>query len=651
MLLSRLTLFWKISIPAFILFFFMMALTALNLNELWRSMHEERVTGLKHIIQSATSTVTEIQKQEQAGLLSREEAQEQAKSAMDKMRYDDGVGYVFAFNTSGINLVHPNKSLLGTNMLHVQDARGNYILRDLITLAEQGGGLYTYLWDKPGGSEQLEKVSWVKAIPEWQWILGTGIYTDDLKAAFHVHVAKTVGLTIFAFACAGLVSYLVIRSISQPMGKLIGNMGQLASGEGNIEIKGLDRKDEVGRMARAIQVFVANEEDRKRLQEQLEKSVHEVQFNRDLLINAVNAINDGVIFFDESDHLILANRLMLELYPSLQDHIDQNSNVTKLGIDEIISPSSTGKKKSKLPRSFSCEKELDNGNWYRIEKSRTLDGGSIAVFSDISAYKKQNVKLQGQTSELVKLLQKEMALAETQREFVTMASHEFKTPLTIINGNIRRIEKRVEELTPERLLERTGKIQNAVQRMQFLIERFMSFSSDEIDGIKIQAKPINLRNSLTQLCRGYCEAEEDAVIHCNADNLPTEILADEVLLDQCLSNVILNAVKYSDPQTPVTVDGHVNDKHIIINVRDQGVGIADEELPNIFKRYFRASSGLSRPGTGIGLHFAKMVLDEHGGDIKVESTLGEGSCFSIRLPASLADVHENNKAKLAKKVS
>jgi signal transduction histidine kinase len=428
-------------------------------------------------------------------------------------------------------------------------------------------------------------------------------------------------------------------------------MGQLASGEGNIEIKGLDRKDEVGRMARAIQVFVANEEDRKRLQEQLEKSVHEVQFNRDLLINAVNAINDGVIIFDESDHLILANRLMLELYPSLQDHIDQNSNVTKLGIDEIISPSSTGKKKSKLPRSFSCEKELDNGNWYRIEKSRTLDGGSIAVFSDISAYKKQNVKLQGQTSELVKLLQKEMALAETQREFVTMASHEFKTPLTIINGNIRRIEKRVEELTPERLLERTGKIQNAVQRMQFLIERFMSFSSDEIDGIKIQAKPINLRNSLTQLCRGYCEAEEDAVIHCNADNLPTEILADEVLLDQCLSNVILNAVKYSDPQTPVTVDGHVNDKHIIINVRDQGVGIADEELPNIFKRYFRASSGLSRPGTGIGLHFAKMVLDEHGGDIKVESTLGEGSCFSIRLPASLADVHENNKAKLAKKVS
>ncbi len=651
MLLSRLTLFWKISIPAFILFFFMMALTALNLSELWRTMQEERVTGLKHIIQSAKTAVTVVQKQEQAGLFSREEAQTRAKAALEQIRYDDGVGYVFVFHKDGTNLVHPNKNLQGTNLLHIKDSRGNYITRDLIALSEQGGGRYTYLWEKPGGGDPLEKISWVQAIPEWHWVLGTGIYTDDLKAAFHVHAAKTIGLTIFAFAFAGLVSYLVIQSISHPMGKLISNMGQLASGESDIKIEGLKRQDEVGRMARAIKVFIANEQDRKQLETKLQQSMYEVQFNRDLLINAVNAINDGVIIFDESDRLILANSLMLKLYPSLSDHLAQNSSAADLGIEEVAPPCFTCKKNSKMSRSCSCEKELDNGNWYRIEKSRTLDGGSIAVFSDISAYKKQNVKLQGQTSELVKLLQKEMALAETQREFVSMASHEFKTPLTIINGNIRRIEKRVQELTPERLLERTGNIQNAVQRMQFLIERFMSFSSNEIEGVKVQAKPINLQHSLTQLCRGYCEAEEDAVIHCNADNLPNEILADEVLLDQCLSNVILNAVKYSEPRSPVIVDGHVNDKHIIINVRDQGVGIAEDELPNIFKRYFRASSGLSRPGTGIGLHFAKMVLDEHGGDIKVESTLGEGSCFSIRLPASLADVHDNGSSNLAKKAS
>ncbi|SNZ19132.1 cache domain-containing protein [Cohaesibacter gelatinilyticus] len=651
MLLSRLTLFWKISIPAFILFFFMMALTALNLNELWHTMQEERVTGLKHIIQSAKTAVTVVQKQEKAGLFSRQEAQIRAKAALEQIRYDDGVGYVFVFHKDGTNLVHPNKALQGTNLLNVKDSRGNYITRDLITLSEQGGGRYTYLWEKPNGGTPIEKISWVEAIPEWQWVLGTGIYTDDLKAAFHVHAAKTIGLTIFAFAFAGFVSYLVIQSISKPMGELIRNMGQLAAGESNIAVEGLRRQDEVGRMARAIRIFIANENHRKTLEGQLQQTMNEVRFNRDLLINAVDVINDGIIIFDESDRLILANRLMLELYPSLSEHLEKKSTITELGIEELPSPGLTGKDEFEPSPSYSCEKELHNDKWYRIEKSRTLDGGSIAVFSNITEYKKQNVKLQGQTSELVKLLQKEMALAETQREFVTMASHEFKTPLTIINGNIRRIEKRVEDITPDRLLERTANIQNAVQRMQFLIERFMSFSSDEIEGVKIQAKSINLQHCLKQLCEGYCEAEEDAVIHCNVDNLPEEFLADEVLLNQCLSNIILNAVKYSAPRSPVRVEGQVDDKYVTITVQDQGVGIAEDELPSIFKKYFRASSGLSRAGTGIGLHFAKMVLDEHGGNIKVESTLGKGSCFNILLPASLIGAQDENTSNLTKQAS
>lgn len=651
MLLSRLSLFWKISIPAFILFFSMMVLTALSLVELWNTMHEERVAGLQHIIQSAKTAVEVVQKQEESGAYTREEAQMRAKAALEKIRYDNGVGYIFVYDWDGTNLVLPDKTKNGTNLLHVQDARGNFVVRDLIALSKQGGGLYTYLWKKPDGSKLQEKVSWVEAIPEWEWMLGTGIYIDDLKEAFYVHAAKIFSLSFLSFAIAGVISFLVIRSISKPMGNLIGNMGQLASGESNIRVGGLDRDDEVGHMARAIQIFIANEEHRRTLKDQLQKSMNEVKFNRDLLINAVNSINDGVVIFDESDHLILANSLMQDLYPTLPKHLENNAHVTEMGIADLAPPCFTCMKSAKVLRFCDCERHMEDGKWYRIAKSRTLDGGTIAIFSDITDYKKQNAKLQEQTSELVKLLQKEIALAETQREFVSMASHEFKTPLTIINGNARRIEKKADEITQTKLRERVGNIQDAVQRMQFLIERFLSFSSEEIDGMKVDPKAINLRMALNKLCQGYCEAEETALIHCHVEDLPEQIYADEVLLDQCISNIVLNAVKYSAPRSPVWVDGHMDDKHIVITVRDKGIGIAADEIPSIFKKYFRASSGLARPGTGIGLNFAKMVIHEHGGDIQVESVLGKGSCFTILLPIELVGKHVSGSISQVRKAS
>nr|WP_319486799.1 PAS-domain containing protein [uncultured Cohaesibacter sp.] len=371
------------------------------------------------------------------------------------------------------------------------------------------------------------------------------------------------------------------------------------------------------------------------LELKLENSLREVRYNRDLLVNAINAIDDGIILFDEDDRLVLANTRMLDLYPNLKRHLIRQSHVSRIeGFD--LPTVGDFSEEDVIRGRHRNEMKLHDDHWYRIEQSATVNGGKIAIFSDISTYKDQTSKLQQHTNKLVKLLQKEISLSETQREFVSMASHEFKTPLAIIDSNAQRIERKAGDMPTERLLTRIANIRDSVERMQYLINRFMDFSSEEIAGLKMEAKKQNFRSTVERLCTTHLEMGETANIQWDLGDLPEHASFDQNLLDQCVSNILSNAIKYSEPGAPINVIGRSNDKHITIEIRDQGIGIPDEELPRIFNKYYRASNSSGIAGTGIGLNFTQLALKEQGGRIEVKSKLGEGSCFTIFLPASIA---------------
>nr|WP_319391472.1 PAS-domain containing protein [uncultured Cohaesibacter sp.] len=371
------------------------------------------------------------------------------------------------------------------------------------------------------------------------------------------------------------------------------------------------------------------------LELKLENSLREVRYNRDLLVNAINAIDDGIVLFDEDDRLVLANTSMLDLYPSLKRHLTRQSHISK--IDDFNLPTAEDFSEEDAIRGrHRNEVKLHDDHWYRIEQSATVNGGKIAIFSDISTYKDQTSKLQQHTNKLVKLLQKEISLSETQREFVSMASHEFKTPLAIIDSNAQRIERKAGDMSTERLLTRIANIRDSVERMQYLINRFMDFSSEEIAGLKMEAKKQNFRSTVERLCMTHLEMGETANIQWDLKALPEHASFDQNLLDQCVSNILSNAIKYSEPGAAIKVIGRNTGKHITIEVCDKGIGIPAEEVPKIFNKYYRASNSNGIAGTGIGLNFTQMALKEQGGRIEVRSKLGEGSCFTIFLPASIA---------------
>lgn len=237
-----------------------------------------------------------------------------------------------------------------------------------------------------------------------------------------------------------------------------------------------------------------------------------------------------------------------------------------------------------------------------------------------------------QTERLELALAKEKEVNVLQRQFVAMASHEFRTPLTIIDSAAQRLERRAGRLSPDDIAARSGKIRNAVQRMITLIESVLSSASFDAGKFKVVVEPYDLRALVTEVCARQQDISPLHKITTDLDELPTEMLGDASLMEKVFSNLLSNAVKYSPNAPRVTVAGRAGGESVYVAVKDEGVGIPKAELPKLFQRFFRASTSSGIAGTGIGLNLVSQIVELHGGRVEVVSGDGEGSTFIIHLP-------------------
>ena len=237
------------------------------------------------------------------------------------------------------------------------------------------------------------------------------------------------------------------------------------------------------------------------------------------------------------------------------------------------------------------------------------------------------------TRELTAALEQEKKAAEQQRIFVSMVSHEFRTPLTIIDGNAQIIQKRGNSLSPEMLEKRTGTIRQAVERLVRLIETILSAHMLESGKMTVSLAPCDLTDILRDVCDVHLDAKPIHEISLNIRNsLPTDMLLDEKVIRQIMMNLLSNAVKYSSPNPLIKVDVYLEVNTVIIQVTDHGVGIPEDELPKIFTRYFRASTSGGIPGSGLGLSFVKQFVELHGGEVKIQSMKETGTTVMVQLP-------------------
>jgi two-component system, OmpR family, sensor kinase len=262
---------------------------------------------------------------------------------------------------------------------------------------------------------------------------------------------------------------------------------------------------------------------------------------------------------------------------------------------------------------------------------------AVAVFRDNAlALATSQRRLLEQAAALEEGLENERRLTVQQRDFVSMTSHEFRTPLTIIDGHAQRLIKMRDRLDPADAAERGARIRSAVQRITNIMDSLLG-ASRVLDG-RAAFHPCELDPGalLRDACQAHRDANRGTVIVEDFANLPATIRGDPKLLFHAFSNLISNAIKYSPAASPTEVRACAESGWLVVQIRDHGIGIPARDRVRLFERYFRGSNATSIAGTGVGLHLVSMVVALHRGEVYVESLEGVGSRFVVRLPLGAA---------------
>ena len=221
-----------------------------------------------------------------------------------------------------------------------------------------------------------------------------------------------------------------------------------------------------------------------------------------------------------------------------------------------------------------------------------------------------------------------------QRRFVSAVSHELRTPLTIIQGYLHRTIKRSEGLTPS---ERRGlkTAEEETIRMRTLLNDLLDLSRGDSGQLQLNQEVVDLSSlvlKVADLSKSNLTDRRIEVLNTISAKENSEALADPARLQQVLLDLIDNAAKYSDPESLITLQLHLQTDGIAVDVKDEGIGIPADDLPHIFERFYRAENSSGRSGTGLGLSVVALLTSAMGGQVQVTSKEGKGSCFSVILP-------------------
>ncbi len=231
-------------------------------------------------------------------------------------------------------------------------------------------------------------------------------------------------------------------------------------------------------------------------------------------------------------------------------------------------------------------------------------------------------------------LQEQISANEMQRNFISMASHEFRTPLAIIDSSAQKLRNRAGSMSADDIVGRTKTIRGAVKRMTELMESILALAKVSSGRLDLKRSRFALTEMVEVVVARASDLDTRRVFQLDHEEWPCEIEADRLLLEQVITNLLSNAVKYSPASEPIHISSRCEGGWVTIKVSDRGVGIEEGEIGKLFSRYFRAKTAEGIPGTGIGLYFVKLIVEEHQGTIGVSSKLGVGTIITVRLPLS-----------------
>ncbi|WP_018235367.1 response regulator [Ensifer sp. BR816] len=465
----------------------------------------------------------------------------------------------------------------------------------------------------------------------------------DAEAARNEVVAQTQKTATTAAILVGgvvligsLLTLLVLRSIVGPLRRLNHVIGDLTEGRYDVQIPE-EGGDEFGAMAKTLSLFQQNAIEKKKLEDEAERQ-------RRTIAAALEAISDGFVLYDPDDRILVANSKYCEIFPShkpnelrgksFREILEQN--VARGRVDlEGRSPEEWIEERLRLhqdPAGLVDERRFDD-KWVRITKRKIPDGGTVAVYTDITELKRRQVELERAKSNAE-------AASEAKSRFLASMSHELRTPLNAIIGYSEMLIEEARDHNEDELVPDLEKIASAGRHLLSLINDILDLSKIEANKMEVFLETFGVAELLGDVRATVAPlmAKNGNAFVQDIDGDLGEMHSDQTKLRQNLFNLLSNAAKFTNGGK-VTLsarrEARADGDWLVFKVSDTGIGMTPEQQERLFNAFTQADASTTRNygGTGLGLSITRSFSRMIGGVVNVESEVGKGSVFTMEVPA------------------
>ncbi|AKG35445.1 ATP-binding protein [Paenibacillus durus] len=423
---------------------------------------------------------------------------------------------------------------------------------------------------------------------------------------------------LIGFSMTTFFALFLFTKITQPMHQVIAAADAIRRGEYGKRLK-LVTSDEIGELATSFNHMAA----------ELEGTIRSLNHEKGLLSSVLRSMSDPVITFDNEGKIVLTNphgQSLLESWNDLKWEQEGEDDF------EYVSGEALG-----VPRPL------------RLLFRRTLqDGGdhnsNVHVRQDVWSVHMAPLYSDNQIQGTVAVLRdvtEEVRLEKMRRDFLANVSHEIRTPLSMMQGYSEALLDGMAS-SPEESSELVQVIHDEALRMGRLVKDLLDLARMDAGHTDLHKAPVNMTELLERIYRKFSVRAKERDIELRCIKKSNELWlhdADEDKLEQVLTNLLDNAFRHTPAGKKIDIVAdwiiYANRSEIEVEVRDEGVGIPSEDLPFIFERFYKADKARVRGesgGTGLGLAIVKNIVESHGGHISAASKLGEGTCFTLRLP-------------------
>ena len=456
--------------------------------------------------------------------------------------------------------------------------------------------------------------------------------TADAASVQQVSSRVLIAVVLLSLLSSGLIVWRYVqRDLLRRLTALSGGMLAVAGGNLRVPLPPADGKDEIAEMARALTVF------RDTAVEIEDQGLREIATARQRLVDAIESIFEGFALYDRDDRLVLCNSRYRDLlYPGMTDVMAPGTpfeTIIRCAAERGLVEEAEGRVEEWVAERLASHRAASGREvphrsgerWIRISERRTTDGGSVAVYADVT--------------DLQVARDQAMHATEAKSQFLASMSHELRTPMNAIIGFTRLVMRRSKDVLPAQQYGNLEKILASANHLLALINDVLDLSKIEagkmavvIERFDVAALIAEVRSMIQPL---IAKNANTLVLDCAPDL--GAMRSDQTKLRQNLFNLLSNAAKFTE-RGRITLaarrlvrDG---DDWVEFKVSDTGIGMTQEQLGRLFEAFTQAEASTARDygGTGLGLAITRRYCRMLGGDVTVDSAPGAGSTFTIVLP-------------------